>query len=233
MLTSGKHTGAVAVACLLCLPAAAAAQDERGAVVSGSVHATNIDSHTDVGFSGTFGYRFSRVFGLEIEATAVPELKGPADTFPGILDAVSTSPVGGTISVTQIFPAPVLADASGRLVIFTNNARIEIPTISERVLPYFVAGGGIASTRRTAQFTYTVPNVAAPSGAPSAIPVQLRTIRQPIVSASTDLALTIGGGVGFRVRKRVSVDVDLRLFRILSYDDVNAGRFGLGVRYRF
>src|SRR5204863_7283649 len=57
-----------ALACVLWLPLAASAQDDRGAVISGSVFASNMESHTDVGFGGTYGYRFSRVFGLEIEA---------------------------------------------------------------------------------------------------------------------------------------------------------------------
>ena len=33
--------------------------------------------------------------------------------------------------------------------------------------------------------------------------------------------------------KRLSIEVDLRLFRLLGYDDTNVGRFGVGVRYRF
>jgi opacity protein-like surface antigen len=222
---------AAALACWLWLPVTAAAQDDRGAVVSGSVSAAVIESHTDVGFSGSFGYRFSRVFGIEIEATAVPSLNGPVPNYPVILsNATFWSSVGGSAS-PQIFPGPTLSDAGGRLVIFTNNARVEIPTLSDRVLPYFVAGGGIASTRRTAQFFYPAPIIAGPSV--PALPVAPRPISQPLVSASTDLALTIGGGVGIRVAKRMSIDVDLRLFRLLGADDVNVGRFGVGARYRF
>jgi opacity protein-like surface antigen len=101
------------------------------------------------------------------------------------------------------------------------------------VLPYFAAGGGIASTRRTAQLFYSSPIIAGPSAPPLPVVAAPRTISQPLVSASTDLALTIGGGVGIRVAKRMSIDVDLRLFRLLGAEDVNVGRFGVGARYRF
>lgn len=222
----------VAIACLAWLAPAVSAQEDRGAVVSGHVTATNIESHTDVGFDGTFGYRFTRVFGFEIEATVVPSLNGPVPNYPVILsNATVWSSLGGSVA-TQIFPGPTISDTDGRLVVFTNNARVEIPTTSDRVLPYFVAGGGIANIRRTAQFSYLVPAIQAPGG-PGIIVPQPRPIIQPIISSSTDLALTIGGGVGLRVMKRTWVDVDLRFLRLLAYEDVNVGRFGIGMRYRF
>src|SRR5204863_9364883 len=142
--------------------------------------------------------------------------------FPVILNRASANSLGGAVAFTQIFPGPAYSNTGGRLVIFTNNARIEIPTLSDRVLPYFVAGGGIASTRRTAEFSYILPVVTGPSG-PTPIPPQLRTVTTPVVSSSTDLALTIGGGVGFRIVKRMSVDVDLRLVHLLGYEDANVG----------
>ena len=83
-------------------------------------------------FAGTFGYRFSRVFGMEIEATVVPDFKAPfSNDFPVILNssAASNSAAGFT---SLIFPGPVCNDAGGRLVIFTTNARVEIPTVSAR-----------------------------------------------------------------------------------------------------
>lgn len=213
------------------LPVGVMAQDDRGAVVSGSVSATNTSSHTDVAFAGTFGYRFSRVFGMEIEATAVPDLKAPfSNDFPVILNSsAASSSAAGLTSV--IFPGPVLQDAGGRLVIFTTNARVEIPTVSARVTPYFVAGGGIASTRRTAEFTYPIPFLLPATQVIA--PVPPRSLSYPVISSSTDLALTLGGGVDVRVMKRLAIEVDLRLFRLLGYDDTNVGRFGVGVRYRF
>ncbi len=58
-----------AAVALIYMPAAALAQDDRGASVSGAVSATNMDSGTEFSFSGAFGYRFSRVVGFELETT--------------------------------------------------------------------------------------------------------------------------------------------------------------------
>jgi opacity protein-like surface antigen len=170
---------------------------------------------------------------MEIEATVVPTLKTPFPGFPVILSGSSVTVTGGALPFTQIYPGPSYGNPGGRLVIFTNNARVEIPTTSTRVIPYFVAGGGIANVRRTANFTYPVP-FASNTASPSGVMPQLRPIITPVVSSSTDLALTIGGGVDIRVVKQLAVEVDLRLFRLLGgQDDRNVGRFGVGVRYRF
>jgi opacity protein-like surface antigen len=222
---------ALAMMCVCALPAGALAQADRGATVSGSVSATNMESHTDVAFGGTFGYRFSRVFGMEIDVTAVPTFKAPfSNDLPIILNSASSSFAGSVTSFTRL-GGFFYANAGGRVVIFTNNARVEIPTLSTRVMPYFVAGGGIASVRRTAEFTYPIPILIPAS--PSIVPPQLPTITQPVISSTTELALTLGGGVDVRVMKQLSVEVDLRLFRLLGYEDANLGRFGVGVRYRF
>jgi opacity protein-like surface antigen len=224
----GKHTCAwcAAFACALSLPVAASAQDDRGAVASGSVAAVVIESNTDAAFGGTFGYRFGRVFGVEMEATAVPSLHGGLDANFPVVQSLTWSSVTSASPTLLIYPGPTISDTGGRLVIFTNNARVEIPTISDRVLPYFVTGGGIASTRRTAEISYLLPAL------PGVVPLP-RPTPQPIVSSSTALALTIGGGVGIRVARRMWIDVDLRLFRLLGSEDVNVGRFGVGARYRF
>jgi len=221
---------AVIGVCLL--PAGVLAQDDRGAVVSGSVAATNMASHTDVAFAGTFGYRFSRVFGMEIETTAVPSLGAPvSNDFPYItLNSASVSSVSSAGVLPVIYPGPVVDNPGGRLVIFTSNARVEIPTVSTRVTPYFVAGGGLASTRRTADIIYAIPILLPAS---QVLPSQPRAIRYPAISSSTDLALTLGGGVDVRIMKRLAIEVDLRLFRLLGSEDTNVGRFGVGVRYRF
>ena len=43
------------------LPAAAAAQDDRGVSVGASASATNLESRTSWSFAGSFEYRFNRV----------------------------------------------------------------------------------------------------------------------------------------------------------------------------
>ena len=202
------------------LPAAASAQDDRGASIGGTVAALNMDSQTDASIAATFGYRFSRVVGFEIEATMVPDLE--AESVP--------------IAVLQIFPGPRIENAGGRAVIFSTNVRAHIPTTTSRLDPYFVAGGGMASVRYTADVAYSLPTPIVVGGtlAPgvTGIPVG-RPITSPFRVSSTDMALTIGGGLGVRVASRLFVDADLRMFRLLGEEDRNAGRFGVGIRYRF
>jgi opacity protein-like surface antigen len=115
---------------------------------------------------------------------------------------------------------------------FTNNVRLHIPSTSDRVDPYFVAGGGMANIRQSADFVY-VPFFYTPvTLTPRPVIPTLRPITQPISTSSTALALTLGGGIGVRITSQIWIDADLRLFRLLGTDDRNLGRFGVGVRYR-
>jgi opacity protein-like surface antigen len=222
-------TAGVLVLAILCLPGAASGQDDRGASVGASVSATNMESRTELSFSGVFGYRFSRVVGFEIETTVVPTLKSP---YPGVtIQDLSTAV--SSAAIIQIYPPPSFSNPNGRAVIFSSNVRVAIPTTTTRLEPFFVAGGGVASVRHTADFVYSLPPIAVPlTGViPSILP--LRTISQPVTSSSVALALTLGGGLSVRVASQMSIDADLRLFRLLGNEDQNVGRFGVGVRYRF
>ena len=115
------------------------------------------------------------------------------------------------------------------MVVFTNAVRVHLPTASARIEPFFVAGGGVASVRRTADLVFSFPILAFP-GAPAA---PLRTINQHLTASEVDLALTIGGGIGIRAARRLWVDVDLRLLRVMGDADRNVGRFGVAARYAF
>lgn len=208
--------------------AAAAAGQERSAFVGGSLGAANMASRTEVAFTGSFGYRFSRVASFVIEATGVPNVESEFPTgSPIILTTGATS-----VASVVIYPGPTLSNLGGRIVLFTNTARIDIPTTSARLSPYFSAGGGVANVRRTADFTYSVPQPLFPPGTPT-----LPIVRPPVVehlrSSSTAMALTLGGGTGIRLTRSLWLDVDLRLFRLLDETDRNLGRFGAGVRYTF
>ena len=83
---------------LLCLPGAAMAQNDRGASVGGSVSATNMESRTELSFSAAFGYRFSRVVGLELETTVVPTLKS---AFSAVRKAASSNPPGAACAASM------------------------------------------------------------------------------------------------------------------------------------
>lgn len=215
---NARTIGALALA-LLCLPGAAMGQDDRGASVGAGVSVTNMDSRTDRSFSGSFGYRFTRVVGLEIETTVVPRLKSE---FPGV--------------TIQTFPGPAFTNPKGRAVIFSNNVRVTIPTTSIRLEPFFVAGGGVASIRREADYVYPflpilpLPGVGSPL---ERVPTTFATRTQHLTSSTIGLALTLGGGVSIRAASSMWIDADLRLFRIIGDTDQNVGRFGVGVRYRF
>lgn len=232
---------ATCVGLLLLLFSAPAAAQDQGVTVGGSVSATNMDSHTSWSVAGSFEYRLNRVVGLELEATAVPKLKAgfPSIAYPALRSyTVSATTFGsGSGSVTSsviaptIFPAPRFENQGGRAVFLTNNVRVHIPTTIDRLDPYFVAGGGIASVRRTVDVVYS-PLPLAPT-LPGGVILPIRPITQPLRSSSIDLALTLGGGVSVRAASRFWIEADLRLFRLMGDEDRNVGRFGVGGRYRF
>jgi opacity protein-like surface antigen len=227
------HRMSLAVVLLLGFAANGSGQDRPAAFVGGSISAANMDSHTDPAFAGSFGYRFNRVVSLVMEATAVPKVRGPFPSDTPVIQALDgATSLMSSVSIVQIYPGPTYANPGGRIVMFTNAARLDIPTSSARLTPFFTAGGGVASVKRTADFTYPIP-ILTPAGAPSGLPVQLRPITQHVTSSSTNLALTLGGGAGIRLTSALFLDVDLRLYRLLADDDRNLGRFGVGARYAF
>jgi hypothetical protein len=216
---------AAAIVVTLSVAAASSAQ-ERSAFVGGSVGAANMASRTEAAFTGSFGYRFTRVVSFVVEATGVPQVESDFPNGPVILSAGTT-----TSASVLIYPGPTYSNVGGRIVLFTNTARIDIPTTSTRLSPYFSAGGGVANVRRTADFTYPVPLPLFPPGTPT-LPVRPPVVEH-LTSSATAMALTLGGGTGVRLTRSLWLDVDLRLFRLLDEQDRNLGRFGAGVRYGF
>ena len=223
---SMKNVFACVIA-ILCMPGLASAQDKT-ASIAGNISAFNMDSHTSVAYSGSVDFRFTRVVGLEIEATFVPSLKSPYPGSNTLTDGLNGSSSGLYIGI----PSVTLSNEDGRAVIWSNNVRVAIPTTTTRVEPFFVAGGGVASIKHTADFNLAIPPINfAVIGVP---PVGgSRTITQPLSTSSTGLALTMGGGVGIKAATHLWIDADLRLIRILGTEDQNVGRFGVDVRYGF
>jgi opacity protein-like surface antigen len=191
---------------LLTLARSMPAEARQGVIAGGLVSATSIGSRTEMSVSAATGFRVNRFAGFGVEVTSVPTLK------PDIVPDQSALPASsGSVTAT-----------GGRATMFTGNVRIELPTA--RFIPYVVAGGGVANVKEI--FSITAPIAAAP-GIPVVIPP--RAVRQ----SSTDLALTVGGGVSVLVAERVSVDADARYGRFFAARDLNVGRFGLGLSYRF
>jgi opacity protein-like surface antigen len=220
---------------LLCVSGTAWAADERGASVGAGIAAFNMQSRTEVSFGAAFEYRFTDIVGLEVGATVVPTIKSAFPANPVTIQDSATP-----TAFLQIFPGPSYSNPGGRAVLFLDNVRVHIPTTAARIDPYFIAGGGIATVRRSADLTFpigfatTIPPVTAGVPIPIPIPIpQIRTVTQRVTSSTVDLALSLGGGLGVRVTRQVWIDADLRLFRLLGNQDQNVGRFGAGVRYRF
>src|SRR6185503_21354604 len=95
---------------------------------------------------GSFEFRFNRVAGLEVEATAIPTLKSEIPD-ARLLAASSSSSVflSGVSSRLVTFPTSLFTNLRGRAIFFTNNVRVHVPTTVSRIDPYVVAGGGIAN----------------------------------------------------------------------------------------
>jgi opacity protein-like surface antigen len=231
---------ASAAALIFLTAASASAQEDAGAVVAGGISVTAMSSTNSLTFSGSGGYRFNRYFGLEVEVTVLPTLKAPFRDASGPVIQTSTADVvaltggifslGGVALPSSLYPGLSYTNENGRAVFFTNNVRVEMPTASDRLTPFFVAGGGAVNVRQSADLTLPIGIALPPtaSGTPA-----IRTVTEHVSASSTDLAVTIGGGVEIKFASHASIDADLRYVRILGETDRNVGRFGVGVRYRF
>jgi len=200
------------------LAASASAQPQSGPIVSGLAAAAVVDDATEASFSGSVGYRFNRAFGLGIEVTYVPTLE-PSFPFNPIL------------GLPYRFENP-----DGNAVLFTSNVRLEIPTTAQRILPYVVAGGGVASIRQSYSIFYILDPPIGPPIGPGGREIVLPTIlpRVPVgPETRTSLTLTLGGGASILVNDRFSIDVDLRYFHLRGATSDQLGRFGVGASYRF
>jgi hypothetical protein len=223
----------VTVALALLAPARAEGQDP-GAYASFVPSMALSDASASLALSGTFGVRFNRAVAFELELTSAPDFARQRDF--GVLPLAVTA--------LSIFPAQRF-DLETRAVLFLTNARVFIPTTLSRVRPFVVAGGGLAHVRQDVAFSWTA---SATGGIGNPQPLRLTgTGGDPFVpnasllfpqlyqttSADLALALTLGGGASVDVWKGLSVDVDLRYYRLMGQRDWNVGRFGVGAGYRF
>lgn len=209
------------------LPAAPGwAEEGQGAIASGVVAATSIESTTKVSITGSVGYRFNRVIGLALEVTSIPTLTSDIAALGESQSAISAT--GSTVVIRSFSPSGITAD-TGRAVMFMTDVRLEIPTTARRVIPFVVAGGGVASLREA--FTVSFPLPIIPPGV--AIPVIPTIPPQRLSQSATDLVLTLGGGASVLAADHVSIDVDLRYLHLLGDRDLSIGRFGVGLSYRF
>jgi hypothetical protein len=164
--------------------------------------------------------------GLELELTYAPSLepRRGGSIIPPL--PASSSIIGLPI------PVPTFTNGTGRAVIFSNNVRVAVPTTSARLEPFFVAGGGVASVRQTADLRYTFPTIS--GGFPGPLVLGTQTLTERVTTSTVGLALTLGGGVGIKATEHLWI-ADLRLIRVIGDrdQDQNVGRFGAAARYRF
>jgi opacity protein-like surface antigen len=217
MMTATRIVFTVLATAMVATPIPAAA--DQGAIIDGVVAATAIESKTELAIAGGVGYRVSRFLSLGVEVTSVPVLKPDAGTLRSatIVDALGSAVVPD--SVTR----PTVSPTDGRAIAFTTNVRIELPPIATRFVPYMIGGGGIASIKDNFSVTLAAPV--------AGIPIVIQP--QAITQSSTSLALTAGAGASILMTGHVSVDVDLRYLRLFGSRDLNVGRFGIGLSYRF
>jgi opacity protein-like surface antigen len=216
-MTATRIFFAVLATATVATPISAAA--DQGVTIDGVVAAAAIESRTEMAIAGGIGYRVNRFVGFGVEVTSVPVLKPDAATLRSatIIDSLGSAVVFNSVA------GPTVSASDGRAIVFTTNVRIELPTIAKRFVPYVVGGGGIANIKDN--FTVTLP-VPVPG-----IPVVIQP--QAVTQSSTNLVLTAGGGASILMTGHVSVDVDVRYLRLIASRDLNVGRFGIGVSYRF
>jgi opacity protein-like surface antigen len=192
----------------------------QGALVQGTVAAAVANDKTSPGFSGGIGYRFNRALGFGVEVTHLPDL--------------------GELRDRNRLDLTIPTDT--RATMFTTNVRVEIPTLSDRVIPYVVGGGGVAAVRSEFEVNYLalgtgMPGILRPAlidmrpGRPNGLSILPGPSR--IENTRTNMVLTLGGGASFLLTDHLAIDADLRLLSLFGDRDQNIGRFGVGASYRF
>jgi opacity protein-like surface antigen len=192
------------------------AQSTSGAIVGGTVGVAVADSQNDLDVTASAGYRFNRAFGLGVELTMIPSLPR---------------------NLPNYYPFVRIDNPGGSITAFTTNVRLEIPTTPARIVPYVVMGGGVANVKESAEVVIAGSTLDVrvlglePSIASLIFPPP--DVRSPFTVSTTDLALTVGGGVSILAIHGMSIDVDLRYLHLMGTEDRGVGRFGAGVSYRF
>ena len=205
---------------LVCsLAQTAAAQGSNGPRVTGSFAGVFGEGETNIAASGSVGYRFTRQFGFEFEVLSLPDFQ--------ISD------------ITK----------GGRGVGFLTNFVMEFPSSARWLTPYVQGGGGVVNIRvepdvRILELDNRVDTraISAPirnflrgrfpigdGGRPIQIPTQL----VPSYS-ETNLALSVGGGVDFRVWEDLSVGPNITFTQLFgNFRDIELTRIGARASYRF
>jgi opacity protein-like surface antigen len=224
---------------LLASAGPARAQTDSGGTASLIVSGMPFEEGVSAGITGAMGYRFNRIVSLGLEVTSVPafepELPEVPNYPPYLLagNATTFTLDGGSDISGLVIPSPFYSfgDPEGQITVFTTNLRLDVPAGARRWSPYLVGGAGVAHVQEEFTITTTFPRgiLTGVSGPTFLIP----PISQEIESASTDMAVTIGGGIALRAGDHLTFDVDARYLAVFGFRDLQVGKVGVGVSYRF
>jgi len=144
---------------------------------------------------------------------ATAELSAAAQTVAGGLSQVASN-VGFSVK------APVTFGVAG--------LKYLIPVEGSKVMPYVLAGGGVASVKQNTVFTVGGTDVTSNLA-------QFGTVLGTDTSGSfTKPMFSVGGGVAYPVWQQLVVDFQIRFGRIFAEDQgINITRAGLGIGVRF
>ena len=203
----------------------ASAQSDTGGLATVSVSALSAED-TSVAVAAGMGYRINRTLSIGVELTVIPDFSSGTPELPV------------SIASTLVFPAPIVRVEStdGRATIFTGNLRLNVPTRSARISPYLIGGAGVGNVRD--ELSYSVDygpifGTTFPPGIPIPLPRIVPPIQESIRRSTTDVAITMGGGISFAMGSQWSIDGDARYVAIVGDRDLQMGRFGGGISYRF
>jgi opacity protein-like surface antigen len=211
--------------CLIALAiffASAGSASAQGALVHGAVSALTSDGSTSEAFSAGVAYRFNKVIGFGVEVTHARDLSRSDDVFYPLIAGRS----GGFF------------DFASSGTFFTTNVRLEVPTTLRRVVPFVIAGAGVASISEEfpvyLALTPALTTQLSALGLTSPLYPTIYPPPEPFTTVTTSMTMTLGGGATFLLSDRFGVDVDLRALKVLeSGDGRTFGRFGIGASYRF
>lgn len=179
----------------------------------GAASAALANGNTAPAVSGGVTYRFNRALGFGVEFAR--HFDAPAD------EASVYGCCDNDWSVTS----------------FTTNVRVEVPTTSPRVIPFVVAGGGVAAVTRSYGPVYFADLANVASRSISTIGIDLILPGPPSYEyTTTSMALTLGGGASVMLTRHAAIDIDLRAVHLLqdgTDGGATIGRFGVGLSYRF
>ena len=218
---------AAALGLLMAVPVSA--QTDSGGLASVTVSSMTIERDTSGSIAASIGYRLNPTIAVGIELTVVPDFEPDVPDFPTILDGGFARPAELS---PVIFPPPEfnVEARGGRATIFTGNLRLQIPTRSARIAPYLVGGAGVAHVRDELRFTITYRPLPLGLGSPIVV---LSPFTESIRRTTSDFAMMVGGGVSVLITERWSIDGDLRYIGVAGERDINTGRYGAGITFRF